>query len=400
MMDARARCRWVEEIVAERCFRAVTGPLTFGAELELLAFDSESHAISPIFPGANGMPATLDLAREVGSRLGWAEHVSDKGVPRFRAQHGGALTFEPGGQLEYASGVHLSVDGLLRDLCAVETVLTEAGDARGMLLMPVGVDPFNGPDAAPLQLDAPRYSRMARYFASIGIDGARMMRQTASVQVNVGGIPVRERWVAANAIAPWLVALFANSSRYAGVDTACASYRSETWRGVDVSRTGVFAGGDSVGEYARFALGARAFLADDAAPPFGALRDDQLSDETLEAHLSTLFPEMRPRGYLEIRSLDAIGAQARTVAVALIAGSLADETAAHEVAELLGPPDEDLLRRAGRYGREDPRIAAATPDLIGIAERGCRRLGTTVISERSVGALRDVDLAVRSSDVP
>src|SRR5258708_8859647 len=280
MMNARDRCRWVEELVAERCFTAVTGPLTFGAELELLAFDCESHPIAPICPGANGMPATLDLAREVGSRLGWAEHVSDKGVPRFRAQHGGALTFEPGGQLEYASGVHLSVDGLLRDLCAVETVLTEAGDARGMLLMPVGVDPFNGPDAAPLQLDAPRYSRMARYFASIGIDGARMMRQTASVQVNVGGIPVRERWVAANAIAPWLVAFFANSSRYAGVDTACASYRSETWPGVGRCPPPSVSGGDSVGEYARFALGARALFPGGCAPAFRALRDDPLSGRT------------------------------------------------------------------------------------------------------------------------
>src|SRR5260221_5495569 len=304
MMDARARCRWVEELVRGACLRAVSGPLTFGAELELLAFDSESHAISPIFPGANGLRATLDLAREVGSRLGWAEHVSDKGVPRFRAQHGGALTVEPGGQLEYASGVHLSVDGLLRDLCAVETVLTEAGDARGMLLMPLGVDPCNGPDAAPLQLDAPRYSRMARYFASIGIDGARMMRQTASVQVNVGGIPVRERWVAANAIAPWLVALFANSSRYAGVDTACASYRSETWRGVDGSRTRAFAGGGFVGEDARFSVRARAVFAGQTGPPIRAPRDHPMSPATLEAHLSTLFPEMRPRGYLEIRSLD------------------------------------------------------------------------------------------------
>lgn len=400
MTDARDRRRWVENVVAERCFTAPAGPLTFGAELELLAFDAESHSVSPIFPDASGTLSTLELARDVGRRLDWTETTSDKGVPRFRARNGGALTFEPGGQLEYASGVHESVDGLLRDLCAVETLLTEAGGEHGVLLAPVGVDPFNGADAAPLQLDAPRYVRMARYFASIGADGARMMRQTASVQVNVGGIPVRERWLAANAIAPWLVALFANSSRYAGVETDCASYRAETWRHVDMSRTGVFGGGDPVAEYAGFALGARAFLVDDAAPPFAELRDDQVTSGALEVHLSTLFPEIRPRGYLEIRSLDAIGARQRAAAVALIVGSLADETAAREVVELLGPPDADLLTRAGRNGRDDARIAAATPDLVAIAERGCQRLGAAVISDRTLDALRDVDLAVRSSDAP
>ncbi len=57
MMNARDRCRWVEELVAERCFTAVTGPLTFGAELELLAFDSE-------FPARTAYrPRSISLAR-------------------------------------------------------------------------------------------------------------------------------------------------------------------------------------------------------------------------------------------------------------------------------------------------------------------------------------------------
>ncbi|MEO8335717.1 MAG: glutamate-cysteine ligase family protein, partial [bacterium] len=318
--ESRARANWVSRYLRETHFKPpATNTLTFGAELELLAFDARTNTVAPIFPVADG-ECTLDVVRDVAHRLAWRETLSDKGVPRFSSASGSSLTFEPGGQLEYASAVHGSVDAVLRELCTVESQLREGADARGIALLTVGVDPFNAAEDAPLQLTADRYARMARYFAAIGPDGARMMRQTASLQINIGGVHPIERWAVANAMAPWLVAMFANSSRYAGADSGSASFRADTWRGVDPGRTGLFRGTDALAEYTTFALDARAFLADDAAPCFVDLEAPLVTDATLATHLTTLFPEVRPRGYLELRSLDALADDGRRAAMALVAG--------------------------------------------------------------------------------
>lgn len=385
--ESRARANWVSRHLRETCFAAPADRrLTFGAELELLAFDAGTNAIAPIFPTLDGA-STLDVARDVAHGLSWHETTSDKGVPRFASDAGGSLTFEPGGQLEYASAVHGAVDDVLRELCAVESLLRDSAESRGITLVARGVDPFNAASGAPLQLTAERYARMARYFATIGPDGARMMRQTASLQVNIGGIAPLERWAVANAIAPWMVAMFANSSRYAGAETGCPSFRAETWRGVDPGRTGLFRGRDAVAEYTSFALDARAFLADDRAPCYVDLEAPLVTEATLATHLTTLFPEVRPRGYLELRSLDALDDGGRRVAMAFVAGIVGDATAAGEALELVGEADESLLRRAGRRGMTDGTLSAKASDLAAIAREGCRRLGPSLVSEATVASL-------------
>jgi glutamate--cysteine ligase len=376
--------------VRAHCFGASTAavrqPLTFGAELELLAFDARTHRIAPI--RSLEQPCLLDVVREVANRLDWCERSSSKGAPSFVAGSGAQLTFEPGGQLEYASAVHRSIDALARELDHVECALRDSADAAGIELLACGIDPFNGPDLAPLQLDGERYRRMAAYFATIGRDGARMMRQTASLQLCIGGIDLCARWRLANAVAPWLVAMFANSRRYAGVDSGCASYRAESWRGVDTMRTGVFEGRDPVREYAAFVLAAPAFLAVDEGAPahaFADLPDGVATAPALATHLSTLFPESRPRGYLELRSLDAVNTEERRRALALVAGLFGDDRAAARAAELLDEPDPDLLRAAGREGMTHPKLSALAPDLLDLAAAGCARLGESVVSGALVG---------------
>ena len=388
-MAVNARTTWVEAYIREHCFGGgSTGgrPLTFGAELELLAFDTASLQVAPI-AARDGLGCSLDAVRDVSRQLAWRETISDKGVPRFTSASGGSLTFEPGGQLEYASAVHPSVDGVLAEVRGVEGRLRESAAGAGITLLACGVDPFNGAEGAPLQLDARRYRQMAQYFAAIGADGARMMRQTASLQINIGGIPMLERWPVANAIAPWLVALFANSPRYAGADTGCASYRAETWRGVDPRRTGLFPDGDAVRAYAAFALDAPAFLADPSAPPFNELDGELISEASLSVHLTTLFPEVRPRGYLELRSPDAVDDTRRRAAMSLVAGVLGDGAAARDALDLVGEADEALLSRAGRLGMHDEQLASIADDLLGIATAGCARLGSAIVSEELLGSL-------------
>lgn len=386
MTSSAARIRWAEDLVRGRCFTTQSNALTFGAELELLAFDARDHSVLPI--EADSSCSGLALARAVGERLRWNETRSDKGVPRFVAPNGGALTFEPGGQFEYASSIHGSVDGVLAELASVEALLRAGAHERHVELLAAGIDPYNGAGAAPLQLTAPRYARMAAYFAGIGLAGARMMRQTASLQFNLGGVPVIDSWQVANALAPWLVAIFGTSRYYGGTDSGFASYRAETWRHVDPRRTGMVCGPDPVAGYAAFALAAPAFLASEAAVPFGELDDDAVNEASLSLHLSTLFPEVRPRNYLEFRSIDAVDARRRGVALALVAGCIADPASRADIADLLGTPDPRLLDAAARSGLGHATLAGAAEEVRAIALRGCARLGTTVVSAEVCELLR------------
>lgn len=384
---ARARAAWVETHLRERCFGSyVAGtPLRFGAEMELLALDASTRRIAPIeSPDGAGSLGVVRLAAE---QLDWTEQRAPKGGSRFITSGGGALTFEPGGQIEYASAVHSSVDAVLAELRVVDGVLREHASMQGIELLARGVDPVNSLDDAPLQLDAPRYRRMDAYFAGIGADGARMMRQTASLQLCIGGIDLVTRWRLANSLAPWLVAIFANSSCYAGQPTGCASYRADTWRGVDPRRTGVFQGQDPVREYAAFALGAPAFLAGpegSPALPFAAMIDGEATDDALATHLSTLFPEVRPRGYLELRSADAVDVRHHAAALVLAVGLLGDDAAARRASELIGEPAPALLRAAGRAGVAEPALTAHARELVETAMLGCVRLGEAIVSESTL----------------
>jgi glutamate--cysteine ligase len=92
-------------------------------------------------------------------------------------------------------------------------------------------------------------------------------------------------------------------------------------------------------------------------------------------HLSTLFPEVRPRGHLELRSADAVAPEWYAAPIALTAGILYDPRTLRAAADLLPLPDLGLLERAGRLGMHDPAIASTSADLYELALAGCVGLG-------------------------
>lgn len=341
-----------------------------GAEVEFLVLDA--HARKP----ASVRETLVPLLHAHGAARGWRFIASEKGGPRFALPGGGAIAIEPGGQLEYASPPFPSPAALLTDLNDVLVPLSEAAAAHGVALLGAGIDPYNAFDDAPLQIRAERYRRMDAYFATIDPAGQRMMRQTAAVQLNVDAC-VAGTWRMLNAAAPVLIAAFANSSMYAGSDSGHASFRAETWRHADPTRTGIFpCERDPAEEYTAFALCARTMLLADTHdhPPFrecAALADDA----AFANHLSTLFPEIRPKGYLEIRSIDAQAIEWLAAPI-LVAGALAlDPRATEEAAERLGNPDPLRLVNAGRAGLRDGWLHAAAMDLFDIVIRACARRG-------------------------
>jgi glutamate--cysteine ligase len=201
-----------------------------------------------------------------------------------------------------------------------------------------------------------------------------MMCSTASLQVCLdAGEPGRlpARWAALHALGPVLLALFANSPRHAGEDTGWASTRMRSWLGMDPARTGpVPVTGDPAAQWARYAL---------HAPVLGALREGQPvpvpagirfvdwiggalpeppTRADLDFHLSTLFPPVRPRGYVEVRYLDAQPPAEWLAPVAILVALFADESTVDGVRDLCAPVGA-RWHDAARAGLADPGIADA-----------------------------------------
>lgn len=330
----------------------VRAPGDIGAELELIPIHSATRRRALPIADERG-PGTVDVVRLASARHHWREVMDAYGAPSWllgETGRAGRISYEPGGQLEISSPVFGSADGLIEFLVTVVEALRDAARAHGIELLAIGVDPFNAIDDVPLVLHAPRYDRMTAHFEHIGPSGVRMMRQTASLQLNVElGTRPLERWRLLNALAPYLTAAFATSRVYAGQATPYASYRAHLWQTLDPSRTGMpYDAHDAAASYARFAGNAARILDDDAA------------------HLTTLFPEVRPRGYYELRSLDAMELDDMARAIRLVHALVADDDRGRAAQDILGDPDAALLAVAARDGMRDALLRTRVEALLAL----------------------------------
>jgi glutamate--cysteine ligase len=354
-------------------------PPTIGAEVELIPVDAETRAPVPIV--ANEGRSTLPFLRAFAGAHGWKEVESMYGMPNWVLPDGATITFEPGGQVELSAPPFRSASALLQSLRSVVHPLTQAAGDAGIDLLSVGIEPLGAVDDIPLQLPGKRYVRLTRFLEDFGTGGTRMMRQTASFQCNLDWRgDTSAQWRMLNALAPYLVAIFANSPVYRGQETGDRSFRARVWRELDGGRAGILAcRDDPVAEYLRFALEAPAILIpdDDAGwLPFGEWnRRGTASMDDWRTHLTTLFPEVRPKGFVEVRSADAVPPQWYAAPVVFLGGLTYHAPSFEAACERVGAPDPGLLARAGRDGLRDEEIAAVARDLVDLALEGAEALG-------------------------
>lgn len=374
-----ARFAALRDDVHATCFSPQEGGVgRVGVEVEFLVVDELTHIPLPLL-GSRGL---IERLRRYAGRVNWTEFRGYDGTPRFDAAGAATISFEPGGQVEISTSPFHSASELLRALHGIVNPLRSALIDEGVTLVSVGIDPYNDVGRVPLQLHVDRYERMTRYFDEIGPYGVRMMRQTAAMQVSLdrGSLPA-SRWRLLNDLAPYLIATFANSPYYAGADTGHRSYRALCWRMLDPTRTGAAVPSDDpAAEYTRFALGASDMMAaspeQSHRPLSETLGDDE--NERWASHLSTLFPEVRPRGHFEVRSCDAIDSAHYAAPIVLLTGLTYDERSAHEAA-ILTAESRALLRAAGESGLRDVAIARTARDLFALALAGAHRLGPTIV---------------------
>ncbi|HWB71302.1 MAG TPA: glutamate-cysteine ligase family protein, partial [Egibacteraceae bacterium] len=366
-------------------------PALGGVGLELEVF--------PVAVGDGGAPAGRLRLSETVAVLDTAvpRSATGDGVPRWSLPGGGRLVPEPGGQVEHVTPVHRGVGAALDDLAAGAAVLAAAfgSGRRQVVLASAGLDVWHPVASVAQQLAAARYPAMAAYLARRGPMGRVMMCHTCALQVNLDlGPPAVavERWRVALLVAPLLVATFAASPVPAGLNG-----RSLAWQALDPTRTGFprrFLAGDDdpVAVIADAALAADVMLVrrpGGAVPGrpgwrFGSwLRDGDAEHgrptaDDLDYHLTTLFHEVRARGFLEVRSVDALPARWRAAPVTLLAGLVYDDRARHAVLSLLERHRRrlpQLLARAAVSGVADPALCALTVEAWSFALAGAGRLG-------------------------
>lgn len=355
---------------------------SIGAELEMIPLRKGTS--DRVF-AQEGTHNGAGFVAAIGREFRWTEERmgSDPSCWNFSD---GRISFEPGGQIEFSSAVFPTASALVQSMERWTAVFDSRAELEGIELRRVGIDDRANIQDVPLQLHRERYAAMTRYFDSVGPYGVLMMRQTASLQVNVdrGSQPL-ERWRLLNALAPYLVAIFANSPLYAGTDSGHKSYRAYVWRMLDPRRTGIAYDPTNPAQgYLDFALDAPVILGarDNRYPAFRELLENSTATkEVWDVHLSTLFPEIRPREYFEIRSIDAIDPAHICAAIAFVAGLIYAHHSASAAQELLGDPDAELLKQAGQFGLNNSGIRERAAELVKLALAGCRSLGSAYISE-------------------
>jgi glutamate--cysteine ligase len=364
-----------ELFVASTAFK--TGPPRLaGVELEWLVYDVD-------------LPAAHVPVQRVRAAL--------EGLPTPLAA---CLTLEPGGQLELSSRPAPLAECLTATTTDLELLRQRLSAAR-LRLAGYGLDPVRAPIR---QRSDPRYDAMERHFDRRGSAGRLMMCSTASVQVCIDAgrddAEIKARWRALYALAPTLVALFANSPVLEGRPTGWRCSRQAVWSKIDPTRTRPPADvdpgrdpgappADPRASYARYALDAELLAVRRSGQPWGAppgltFRDwlsgagpPALGSPTvadLDYHLSTLFPPVRPRGHLELRVVDAQPGD-RWQLVAAVVASVLDDPAARDEALAAVEPVRSGWSAAPRLGLADRGLARAGASVLAAATGAMCRAG-------------------------
>jgi glutamate--cysteine ligase len=367
-----------------------------GTEHEKFAFRRRDLRRVP-YEGEDGIRAILNGLM----RFGWAPVLDGDNVIGL-SQEGAAISLEPGGQFEL-SGAPLET---LHETCAeVHRHLhqvRQVGDELGVGMLGLGFDPKWARADIPW-MPKRRYAIMRRYMPTKGRLGHDMMLRTCTVQVNLdygSEADMVRKFRMSLALQPVAVALFANSPLVEGKAAGFLSYRSHVWTDTDPDRCGmlpfVFDEGFGFERYVDYMLD---------VPMYFVYRDGEYVDAAGQSfrdfiagrlpalpgatptmsdwvdHLTTVFPEVRLKRYLEMRGADGGPWHSLCALPALWTGLFYDERALDEAVDLVADwtdvEREDLRREVPRQGLKTPfrgrPLQALALQVLEIAQGGLER---------------------------
>jgi len=396
-----------------------------GTEHEKFGYLTDTLKPLP-YDGPRSVRAVLDGLAE---RFGWTRVFEGANVIALE-KDGASVSLEPGGQVELSGApletIHQTCNEVHGHLDQIKAVC----EPLGVAFFGMGMTPIWTREEMP-RMPKGRYDIMRRYMEKVGTLGLDMMHRTCTVQVNLdfeSEACMAMKFRTSLALQPIATALFANSAITEGKANGYVSWRAHIWTDTDPDRTGmlgfVFEDGFGFERYTEYMLdvpmyfvkrdGRYVDVAGQSFRDFMAGRLELLPGErpTLEDwkdHLSTAFPEVRLKTFLEMRGADG-GPWARLCALpAFWVGVLYDDDsirAAWDLVKDWTPEEREQLRldaaehglRAEIHGRTVRDVAL---DILAIARRGLkRRARLSTGGDDETGFLEALQKIAESGETP
>jgi glutamate--cysteine ligase len=372
-----------------------------GTEHEKFVFHTDTLGPVP-YAGERGIRALMEA---LIARYGWEpiwEGSNIIALKRPDGEPGGTISLEPGGQFELSGAPLVTLHETAEETQEHLNEVLSVGERLGIGFLGMGFSPKWTLAETP-RMPKERYAVMTRYMPSVGKAGLDMMYRTATIQVNLDfgseADMVRKMRVSL-ALQPIATALFASSPFAEGKPNGFRSLRSEVWRDTDPQRTGllpfVFEEGMGYERYVDYALSvpmyfvyrsgryidaAGASFRDFLAGKLPQLPGERPTADDWSDHLTTLFPEVRLKRFLEMRGADG-GRWDRICALsALWVGLLYDGAALDAAWDLVRgwtAEERQQLRDGVPRSALETRFRGTTVheiarEVLSIAESGLRR---------------------------
>jgi glutamate--cysteine ligase len=317
-----------------------------GTEHEKFAFFRTDNSPVPYF----GDASISALLKGMEKKLGWEPILDGENIIGLGEQSGmGAISIEPGGQFELSGAPVENIHQTCRESNQHLAVLREIAEPMGIRFLGIGGSPKWTLAETP-RMPKSRYDIMTRYMPKVGAKGLDMMYRTCTIQVNLdfsSEADMAAKMRVSMKLQSIATALFASSPFTEGKPNGLVSWRGDIWRDTDNQRSGVlpfvFRPDFGFADYVEWALDVPMYFIvrdgkyhDCTHVTFrqfmnGALRQEVKDWEPTMGdwtnHLSTLFPDVRLKRFLEMRGADG-GPWRRICALpAFWVGLLYDDTA-------------------------------------------------------------------------
>jgi glutamate--cysteine ligase len=299
-----------------------TSQFRIGTEHEKFAFTLEGHRPVP-YAGPRSIRVLLEGMQHL---LGWEPIIEDGYIiGLFDVTGGGAISLEPGGQFELSGAPLETVHQTASEVMAHLAQVKEVARPLGIGFLGLGMTPTWTRAEMPM-MPKGRYRIMTAYMPKVGRLGLDMMYRTCTVQTNLdfsSEADMVKKLRVSLALQPVATAMFANSPFTEGRPNGFLSFRSEIWRDTDADRSGMlpwaFEDGMGFERWVDYALDVPMYFVkrgekyidvagksfrDLMAGRLAALPGERATTSDWANHLSTIFPEVRLKRYLEMRGAD------------------------------------------------------------------------------------------------
>jgi glutamate--cysteine ligase len=336
-----------------------------GTEHEKIPFRVADHSPVP-YEGRRGIRALLEGMQLL---LGWEPILEGKTIIGLAdVTGGGAISLEPGGQFELSGAPLETIHRTCAELNAHLAQLRQVAEPLGIGFLGIGMSPLWTREQTPV-MPKGRYKIMSNYMPKVGSLGLDMMFRTCTVQANLDFSTepdMVKKLRVSLALQPIATALFANSPFTEGKPNGYLSFRSHIWEDTDNARSGMlpfaFESGMGYERYVDYALDvpmyfikrgsdyidvAGSSFRDLLAGKHPSVPGERASISDWANHLSTIFPEVRLKRYLEMRGADTGSQKALCALPAFWVGLLYDEAsldAAWEITKGWSETERQKLR--------------------------------------------------------